>query len=77
MMGEKKRHMGYEEDGYYIRVIQTIDWGESVQNNAYNQVLDDMTAWCALSGGEVYNRNTFRFDKEEDATMFILRFNDE
>jgi hypothetical protein len=36
-----------------------------------------MTAWCALSGGDIYNRNTFRFEQEEDATMFILRFNDE
>ena len=76
MMGEKKRHMGYEEDGYYIRVIQQINWGEVVNVIAYNEALDDMTAWCALSGGEVYNRNTFRFEKEEDATMFILRFNE-
>jgi hypothetical protein len=77
MMGHKARHMGYEEDGYYIRVIQQINCGESVQTQAYNDVLDEMTAWCALSGGDIYNRNTFRFEQEEDATMFILRFNDE
>lgn len=76
MMGRKFRHEGYQEDGYYIRVIQTIHWGEGVQTEAYNEILDDMTAWCALSGGEIYNRNTFRFEKEEDATMFILRFNE-
>jgi CTP:phosphocholine cytidylyltransferase-like protein len=77
MMGHKKRHMGYEEDGYYIRVIQSINYNESVQTQAYNEVLDEMTAWCALSGGNIYNRNTFRFEKEEEATLFILRFNSE
>jgi hypothetical protein len=25
MMGHKQRHMGYEEGGYYIRVIQQIN----------------------------------------------------
>ena len=77
MMGHKQRHMGYQEDGYYIRVIQQINWGESPQTLAYQEALADMTAWCALSGGEVYNFNTFRFEKEEEATLFILRFSSE
>ena len=75
MMGRKYRSEGWEQDGYYIRVVQSINWGEAQNTQAYNEQLNDMTAWCALSGGEIYNRNTFRFEKEEDATLFILRFN--
>lgn len=74
MMGRKYRNQGYEEDGYYIRVIQQIEWGKSVSDNAYQEQLDDMTTWCALSGGHIVDRNTFRFEAAEEATMFMLRF---
>jgi hypothetical protein len=72
-----KKFVDDEDHGYYARVIESIGWQEGPNHSNFHENLSKMKSWCIDSCDDSVTfpmHNVFRFEKEEDATMFILRF---